>query len=770
MHAISIEEARKLLVEGTDKVHLVGVAGSGMSGIAALLLALGRRVSGCDRASTVEVERLQRAGLEFHSVQDGSYLGDVSVVVYSSAIRPGNATYDEAARLGRPMMRRAEALAAIMSTSQGILVAGMHGKTTTSAMAAHVLRVGGVRPSHYVGAEIPILGTNARWDPEGQYFVAEGDESDGTIVLYHPEHLLLLNIEAEHLDHYKDLAAIEAVFERVIRNTRGTVFFCGDDPVSARLCGGAAAAKRAVSFGKGIGCDYRFGNVTLTEDRAVFDVWARGERLGEVELGVPGEHNVSNATSVIALATEIGIPFDRIREALAGFRGARRRFEIKYSSPNFKVVDDYAHHPTEIRATLATAKADAGRRVIAIFQPHRYSRTLALKSEFARCFGDADFVCVTDVYPASEPPIEGVSGKTITDALAETGYAGVMYEPDVGRAHAAVGNKLEPGDTLITLGAGNVHEAGARLARDLKVLDGLRAEMGAGLARLYEPMAKHTTMRVGGPAQFWIEPETEEGFARIIRYCRDNTLPLMVVGRGSNLLVRDGGIRGVVVHPARGVFGRTSAEGNEVTAGTGVPFRQVSAAAKGAGIGGFEWMEGIPGDVGGGVRMNAGALGVETFDQVVEVRYLDSDGLAHAARPEDIEVSYRNVPFFKNHFTVQVRFRGYSSDKAEIARRIEQALAKRKATQPAAASAGCVFKNPEACPAGRLIDELGLKDFKVGGARVSDVHGNFVVNDGGARCRDVITIIETIRGMALKERGITLETEVQIVGEEESVC
>jgi UDP-N-acetylmuramate--alanine ligase len=759
------DNLHRLLTGGPARVHLVGVAGSGMSGIAALLLSLGHRVSGCDRVTSVEVERLRALGLEFHTPQDGTYLDPVEVVVYSSAIRAGNPAFDAARRLGKPMVRRAEALAALIRAKRGIVVAGMHGKTTTSALAAHVLRAGGLRPSHYVGAEIPVLGTNAHWDPAGEHFVAEGDESDGTIALYHPEHAILLNIEEEHLDHYRDLAAIEETFRKFLSQVRGAVFYCIDDPHAARLCAGLAGA---VSFGRDARADYHCREVVRAGFRWEFEVVGRGRSLGRARLGIPGEHNVSNALGVVALASELGVPFDRIASALESFRGARRRFEIKHESARHMVVDDYGHHPSEIRATVATARTcHAGGRVLVLFQPHRYTRTRALREGFGRAFADADFVCVADVYPAGEAPIEGVSGQSVVDAMRENGQADAVFEPRLARAHLVVGNRVRTGDLVLSLGAGNVHEEASILARDLRSLERFEEVMGPGEARLYEPLARHTTLRVGGPAQFWLEPETEAGFAALVTHCRQENLPLLVIGRGSNLLVRDGGIRGAVVRLARGEFARLSVDGCDIEAGVGVRFRQISAAAKAAGLSGFEWMEGIPGNAGGGLRMNAGAMGAQTFDQVVEVRYLDTDGSIRSARPSELDVRYRSVPWFGTHYALSVRFRGQPGDPAEIARRIDASLEKRRRSQPAAASAGCIFKNPAQTPAGKLVEELGLKGLAVGGARVSDVHGNFIVNDGGASARDVLALIQQVSRTARERRGIELETEVQIVGEED---
>jgi UDP-N-acetylmuramate--alanine ligase len=753
------------LTREQHRIHLVGVAGSGMSGIAALLIELGHTVSGSDKVSTTETDRLQRLGLRFHDQHRPEDASPADLIVFSSAIRSDNPIIGSARDSGKPSVRRAEALAAIMRSKRGIIIAGMHGKTTSSAMTAHVLREGGLHPSHYVGAEIPILGTNAYWDRRGEYFVAEGDESDGTVALFHPEHTLILNIEEEHLDFYADLAAIEKVFAQLIAHTAGKVFYNADDKNAARLC---RSFTRGISYGFCETADYRAVDIGLKDFASTFRVNHRGKDLGEAVLNVPGQHNVHNALGVIALASELGIPFEKIAKSLAKFEHARRRFEIKYDSPRFLLVDDYGHHPTEIRATLKTAKSVGRKRVLTMFQPHRYSRTKALRKEFGLAFDDADHVVVTDVYASNESPIAGVTGQTIADEIVAHGHRGVSYEPRVEWVHRAVANMLESGDLILSLGAGNIHEKLSALAADLVIAEQLKEIVGEdGEVRLYEPLSQHTTLRVGGPAQFWVQPRNEKVFAALIRFCREQSLPLFVIGRGSNLLVRDGGIRGVVVHPCSGDFEKVEASGIEITAGAGAKLREVAYAGKAAGIGGLEWLEGIPGTVGGGLRMNAGAMGAQTFENVVRVRYLDTNGEAHTKTRDELEVYYRNFPLLERNFAVSAVFRGEPAPREEIVRKLQASQEKRRTSQPAAKSAGCIFKNPDACPAGKLIDELGLKNSRVGKARVSEVHGNFIVNDGGATAAEMLELIEKIKATARVKRGIELETEVQIVGEPE---
>jgi UDP-N-acetylmuramate--L-alanine ligase/UDP-N-acetylenolpyruvoylglucosamine reductase len=751
------------LTRERHRIHLVGVAGSGMSGIAALLIELGHTVSGSDKVSTMETDRLQRLGLRFREQHRPEEAGTADLIVFSSAIKNDNPILVSARNYGKPIVRRAEALAAIMRSKRGIVIAGMHGKTTTSAMTAHALREGGLHPCHYVGAEIPVLGTNAHWDSRGEYFVAEGDESDGTVALFRPEHTLILNIEEEHLDFYADLDAIEKVFAQLITQTAGTVFYNLDDKNAARVCRSLA---RGISYGFADEADYRAVDIRLTGFASTFRVNHRGQDLGEAVLNVPGQHNVHNALGVIALASELGVAFEKIAKSLAKFEHARRRFEIKYDSPRFLLVDDYGHHPTEIRATLKAARSVGRKRVLTMFQPHRYSRTKALRKEFGRAFDDADRVVVTDVYGSSEAPIPGVTGQIIADEIVGHGHRSVSYEPRLEWVHRAVGNMLESGDLVLSLGAGNIHEQLSALAADLVIAEKLKELVGeGGDVRLYEPLSKHTTLRVGGPAQFWAEPRTEKAFAELIRFCRDENLPLFVMGRGSNLLVRDGGVRGVVVHPCGGDFDKIEIHGVEITAGVGAKLKEVAYAGKAAGIGGMEWMEGIPGAVGGGLRMNAGAMGAQTFENVVRVRYLDANGEAHTKSRDELEVHYRDFPLLEKNFAVSAVFRGQPAPLEEIVCKLEASQGKRRTSQPAAKSAGCIFKNPDSCPAGKLVDELGLKNAHVGKARVSEVHGNFIVNDGGATAADMLELIEKIKATALAKRGIELETEVQIVGE-----
>jgi UDP-N-acetylmuramate--alanine ligase len=757
------ERLKQLLEGGAQKIHLIGVCGSGMSGLARLLIAKGHQVSGSDLVSAAHAEAYIPAGIRYFEGHHASHVDGSALVVFSSAIAPENPERRAAEELGVLAVRRAECLVVLAETKSAYVVAGSHGKTTTSSMLTHVLRQADLNPSHYIGAQVPLLGANAAWT-DGAPFVVEADESDGTLALFAPEASLILNIEEEHLDFYHDIEEIVQVFATLCERTRGPIVYCADDKNSVLLCSHSA---QGVSYGLSELAHYRALDVRLENFCSRFSVLRRGQLLGEIALEVPGAQNVSNALGVVALATELGIAWNQIVSALAEFRGAARRFEVKYHSEDYMVVDDYAHHPTEVKATLAAARNSGWKRVLALFQPHRYSRTKALLGEFAGAFHDADEIFITEIYAASEAAMAGVTGEGLAEAVRADNHAKVHYEPTLGRLRAAVNSFLQPGDLVITLGAGDIHRVALHLAQGLTWFTELRALLQTdSVLKRDEPLHKHTTMRIGGPAQLWFEPIDEEDLKLGLRFAHERGIPVTFIGRGSNLLIRDGGILGLCVHLGRPYFSRIEVEGDYVTVGAGARLKQIVAEGRKHDLGGFEFMEGIPGNLGGALRMNAGAMQGWTMEVVESVRSIDTLGHVHEIEKDDLEIHYRNVPHFQSHIAVSARLKGKRSSKEEINEKLKAYSGKRWSSQPAAPSAGCIFKNPGPLPAGRLIDELGLKNLSVGPARVSEVHGNFIVNDGGATADDVLQLISLIQSRARETRQIDLHTEVIVLGEE----
>ena len=439
------------------------------------------------------------------------------------------------------------------------------------------------------------------------------------------------------------------------------------------------------------------------------------------------------------------------------------------------MFDDYGHHPCEITATLRALKELDCRRLLVAFQPHRFTRTQHLFKQFAACFGAANRLWMTEIYAASEPEIPGINGATLAQAVRATGQP-VEFVGTVNALPAAIRAAMRPGDLVLFLGAGDITRAAHQLANQLRqeMTAPHKQQLADLVSRLApdtvvlgnEPLAAKTTLRVGGRADFYVEPVNEEALAEVLRWCAANTQPFMLLGRGSNLLVRDGGIRGVVISLKHPHFSEVHLQGDRLRCGAGVRLKAVSIEARQHALCGMEFLEGIPGTVGGALRMNAGAMGSWTFDVVESVSFMDYSGNISVRPASQVEVTYRSCDLFKNHIALAAVFKGQITTREAIAKRVQECNRKRWDSQPNAPSAGCIFKNPAEIPAGKLIDELGLKGRRVGGAVVSDVHGNFIVNDGNATAWDVLQLIEIIQKIARETRGIELHTEVEIVGED----
>jgi UDP-N-acetylmuramate--L-alanine ligase/UDP-N-acetylenolpyruvoylglucosamine reductase len=748
---------------GAASVHLVGVAGTGMSALGHLLLDLGCRVSGSDPCRGVLVDALAARGMAFHKGHDAAWVRGADLVVYSAAIRPENPERQAAEQAGIPVLKRAQALAGLTEPRKTLIVAGTHGKTSSALMLAHVLRSCGVDCGYYIGAETPLLGVNGAWG-SAEYIVIEADESDGTLELYRPHGVLILNIEAEHLDHYRGMDEIVEAFSGLARRTAGFGLACADQAQAASLAGlpgmesyGFAGRWTLENFAAGAGeTSYRFKGPGV-------DV--------PVVLPVPGRHQASNSCGVLACALKLGVDAGRAAAALRSFLPAGRRFEVRFKSDEFLVVDDYAHHPTEIRATLEAAASAGRKRILAGFQPHRFSRTLSLRREFATCFDGADALFVADVYPASEKPLPQVDAAMVAGDIEAAKSEGRRLQsaaatPTLKDLKSALCQEMQAGDCLLFLGAGDITSTAREIAAELELYEELRGLCGEGdILRPYEPMRRHTSLRVGGPAQLWFEPAGEESLARVLRRSRELGLDITVVGRGTNLLVKDHGIRGLCVHLGRPAFAAVRVEGGRIHAGCGARLKQIVAEARKAGLGGLEFMEGIPGNLGGALRMNAGAMQGSTFQAVESVRVMDFSGEIRECHAEEMEVRYRCVPLLQNAVALGAVLKAAPKPVEEIDGVLKTYSQKRWSSQPAAPTAGCTFKNDASIPAGKLIDELGLKDTRVGGARISEVHANFIVNDGQATAADVLGLMDIVRARAKKERGIDLEPEVIVLGE-----
>jgi UDP-N-acetylmuramate--alanine ligase len=449
-----------------QQVHFVGIGGAGMSGLAEVILTLGYRVTGSDARRNEAVERLEHLGAKVHVGHAASQIEGAHVVVYSSAIARDNPELQAARQRGIPVIPRAEMLAELMRVKHGIAIAGTHGKTTTTSMVGAVLAEAGFDPTLVVGGRVTALGANARLG-QGEFLVAEADESDGSFLRLTPTIAVVTTIDAEHLDYYRDLAAIRDTFLAFVNKVPfyGAAVLCADQPdIQAIL---PRVEKRVITYGLDAPADLLAASVRLHELSARFEVLHRGDALGELALQVPGVHNVANALAATAVGLDLDVPFPVIQRALAAFTGVQRRFQLKGEVAGIVVVDDYGHHPAEIRATLAAARRGFTRRRVVIFQPHRYTRTFHLHDEFLRAFDDADVLFVTDIYPAGEPPIPGVHARTLAEGIARRAGCEVRYVGDRAELLTLVLRTVRPGDLVLTLGAGDVGGLGDQVLQRL---------------------------------------------------------------------------------------------------------------------------------------------------------------------------------------------------------------------------------------------------------------------------------------------------------------
>jgi UDP-N-acetylmuramate--alanine ligase len=446
------------------KIHFVGIGGIGMSGIAEVLLNLGYQISGSDLKFSEVTEHLQQVGAIIMEGHRAENVGQAEVVVTSSAVHDDNPEVRAAHEKKIPVIRRAEMLAELMRLKVGIGIAGTHGKTSTTSMIGQVLTEAGLDPTLVIGGKVRYLGSNAKLGT-GQYLVAEADEFDRSFLKLAPVIAVITTIEAEHLDCYRDLEEIKNAFVEFANKVPfyGAIVACLDErgvqAIMPRL------EKRCITYGLTSQADLQARDIKMEGMRTSFEVHNGRGLLGTVGLNVPGIHNVKNSLAAVAVGLELEIPFARISEALAGFNGVYRRFEIKGEKAGVLVIDDYGHHPTEIEATLRAAKDAFGRRVVAVFQPHLYSRTRDFYSEFGGAFFQADVLLVTDVYPAREAPIEGVSGELIARAAREQGHRNVLYVADKSDIPSALQKVTRPDDILITLGAGDIYRYGEEFLR-----------------------------------------------------------------------------------------------------------------------------------------------------------------------------------------------------------------------------------------------------------------------------------------------------------------
>lgn len=458
-----------MILEGIKKLHFIGIGGAGMNPLARILIDLGYKISGSDRADSPALRTLRARGAEIFVGHNGSNVpSDADAVVISSAIPVDNAELVAAKKLGIKLLHRSDINAALLNDKTGIAVAGAHGKTTTTSMIGFMLFNADVDPTIIIGGESADLGTSAILG-RSEYLVSEADESDGSFLKLKPSIAVVTNVEDDHLDHYGTLENIRAAFKNFIENVdkeRGVAVLCFDNENLVDIA--KTVDRKIISYGIDNPADFVAKNINVEPEGVDFDVFKGDQLLGRVKLKTHGKHNVENALATIAVGMHIGVPFDRIADGLAKFRGAKRRFQTKGRVKNIWVVDDYGHHPTEIAATLKAARETQPKRLICVFQPHRYSRTKILLNEFGTAFHDADILILTDIYAAGEAPIEGINGESVLKKVMALTDQNVSYIPKREDIAPFIADMVEDGDLVVTMGAGDIYKTGEELVSILK--------------------------------------------------------------------------------------------------------------------------------------------------------------------------------------------------------------------------------------------------------------------------------------------------------------
>lgn len=764
----------RLLEQGAGTVHMVGIGGVGMAGLSVLLRERGLVVSGCDTAEGPFTEWLRAKGIEVVMGHSAEHVTpSVAAVIRTAAVAPDSPEIAAARDRAVPVLRRGQVLPCLLSGRTSIAVSGTHGKTTTSAFIAQMLSLAGRGPSWCIGGDVRRLGGVAGTG-DGAEIVIEADESDATVALYHPDIAVVTNVEFDHMEHFDSVETFEACFEQFVMQTGRCVVYCADDPRAARI---ACRAERSLSYGLDAAADIRAVDIVRDGAGASFVLQSGVRSAGPCRLNLPGQHNVRNVVGAVAVLLELGIDLDEVPGLLPGLALPARRFERVASFAGGGVVSDYAHHPSEIAALVEAAKSVHPGRLRAVFQPHRYTRTLALGAGFPPAFAGVDEVVLVPVYPASEQPLEGGTIGYL--------YAHFRQAQDAGKTSPAVAlardldevwpyfrETLRDGDLLLVVGAGDVEQVAGQAAeagflpqsepagRTDAWCASLRARLSGSAVTARQPLGRKTSLRVGGAADVWVDVENEADLCELMAWSRVEGVPVRTLGAGFNVLASDLGVRGVVARLSGDEFRRLRAVDGVLEAGGGVPLARVVDWAEDHVFRGFEFLHGIPGSVGGAARMNAGAWGEELCGILRWIRCLNRDGSISIVRVEDLGMVYRNCRALEEAVLLSAGFKLVQGEAGQIrARRAE--IGQKREWMTGLHSAGSVFRNPPGDYAGRLLEAAGLKGAHVGGAEVSSYKANVLFTVDGATASDVAALMDMMRSRVVIQAGTDLNREVK---------
>lgn len=752
------------MIEDAQNIYMIGVAGMGMCPLAIYLSQAGHRVIGMDDNMRPEVaEILSKNGVEIDVFEKLPEICDC--VIYSSAIDSKNTIFLEARERDIRVVRRGDYLAEIAKNKKLIAIVGSHGKTTTAAMLIHALRASRFDCSFFLGALFQDdKMAPAHYEPN-DWVVAEIDESDGTIDSFCPEITLVVNFDWDHPSQYKCVEELEKTFHDLFKRTGNAVIIPKDCPHLERLVKDGLSCELRTY---GVGGDY--GGVFHLEPQGVTKLVTSG-LLPRIEYVIPngGCFNAHNGLAALSVVHFLlgGLP----EEPFKGFMGVKRRQERLYQRKNFMVMMDYAHHPTEVEALLDYIRSYSARPCVVVFQPHRYTRTQVYHKEFAKALGKADRVILLPVYAASEAFLESGTSQSIVDSfdgpieklkLIDYSQKELLKELPTSSGQESV--------NVLFVGAGDIEKLALEYRKKLEWADWWALFSGnkspETMVSENEALASKTTLRLGGVARFYVEPASLDDLIGVIRGARAVKCPIFALGRGSNLIVPDEGFEGLVIRLSHRHWKELrDLGGGRIWAGAGARLKEICGYACRFGLAGFEFLEGIPGSLGGSLRMNAGAMGGWLFDVIESIKCVTPEGKIKEFSKEELTLGYRFCKNLENSLAIGAIFKSRAIEsEGAIRLKLDSFASQRKSTQPREPSAGCIFKNPEGNYAGKLIEASGLKGFRVGAAEVSSIHCNFIINRGGATAGDVVELVRVIRERVHKASGIHLEPEVLLLG------
>ena len=768
-----------------------------MAALAEILLELGHSVRGSDLKESSRTQRLQDLGIQVFIGHHASQANGADLLVRSTAIPDANPEVLAAREADVPVWSRWQLLEALSKLRRVVAVAGSHGKTTVTSMLSMVLVQAGLRPSFLVGGDLNEIGSGACWD-DSEWFVVEADESDGSFLSLAPDFAILTSMDPDHHTRYAKyedtcegfgdfLATVSGpkILHISVKAKLENHFGKGDEKAKARL---AAVLEGAVTYGEHPDADFR-----LEWEADTCSIYRGSSKWAVIDLAVPGRHNDENAVAALIAAHELGVDLETATDSLQRFAGVSRRFEFRGAWQGASFIDDYAHHPTEISAAIAAARELEAKRIICVFQPHRYSRTKHLWKDFGPSFAGVDCLMVCDIYASDEMPLPGVTGELISNAAAEANPdIAVMWLPQLQDVAAALEDELRPDDLCLVLGAGDVHlvidevmqrESVAEVHAEAPVAASpapLAAppdwsdnaeEMLEDLIQEFAieqnwPLGQNTTYRVGGPARFSVLVKSRVELGRLANRLAAADIPILVLGKGSNMLVSDTGFDGLVVRLG-GEFNDFEITDGRLRAGGFCALPTAARRSAAAGLAGFEWAVGVPGTVGGGVRMNAGCHGSDIAANILTATCFDlSTGLLRTIAAEELKLSYRTSAVQPYEVICDASFALSPGDPAASRREIAEILRWRRENQPGGQNCGSVFKNPaDSGPAaGFLIEDAGLKGYRHASAQISHKHANFIISDRDGSAEDVLRLMLQVADGIEKKTGIRLHAETVLVG------